>query len=112
MAASLIRHLTSVEGNELEADLGSLVVRQSVWENHTIPEAEKSDNPRDKKRLVLGLLQAEEDFRSPPLIAEWLPLSNVLYPIVQQIILGDVEPQAGLDQAAEQVETLMVDAGY
>ena len=112
MAASLIKYLTSVEGNTLESDLGFTVVRQSVWENHSIPEAAKSDNPLDKKRLELALLQAQEDFRSPPLIAEWLPLSNVLYPIVQQIILGDVEAQAGLDQAAEQVETLMKDAGY
>jgi len=112
MAASLIKYLTSVKGNTLESDLGFTVVRQSVWENHSIPEAAKSDNPLDKKRLELALLQAQEDFRSPPLIAEWLPLSNVLYPIVQQIILGDVEAQAGLDQAAEQVETLMKDAGY
>jgi len=112
MAASLIKYLTSVEGNTLESDLGYTVVRQSVWENHTLPEAEKSDNPLDKKRLELALLQAQEDFRSPPLIAEWLPLSNVLYPIVQEIILGDTEAQAGLDKAAEQVETLMKDAGY
>ena len=112
MAASLIKHLTSAEGNTLESDLGFTVVRQSVWENHTLPEAAKSDVPLDKKRLELALLQAQEDFRSPPLIAEWLPLSNVLYPIVQQIILGDTDAQAGLDQAAEQVEALMKNAGY
>jgi multiple sugar transport system substrate-binding protein len=112
MAASLIKHLTSAEGNELESDLGFTVVRQSVWDNHTIPEAAKSDNPLDKKRLELALLQAQEDFRSPPLIAEWLPLSNILYPIVQQIILGDVDAQAGLDTAVEQVRDMMVNAGY
>jgi multiple sugar transport system substrate-binding protein len=112
MAASLIKHLTSVEGNTLESDLGFTVVRQSVWDSHAIPEAAKSDNPLDKKRLELALLQAQEDFRSPPLIAEWLPLSNILYPIVQQIILGDTEAQAGLDEAAEKVEAMMKDAGY
>ena len=112
MAASFIKHLTSVEGNQLEADLGILVVRQSVWDNYVIPNAEKSDNPLDKKRVELALLQAQEDFRSPPLIAEWLPLSNILYPIVQQIILGDVEPQAGLDEAAEKIEAMMKEAGY
>lgn len=112
MAASLIKHLTSVEGNQLESDLGFTVVRQSVWDNYAIPKAAESDNPVDKKRLELLLLQAQEDFRSPPLIAEWLPLSNILYPIVQQIILGDVEAQAGLDQAAEQVRAMMVEAGY
>ncbi len=111
MAASLIKHLTSVEGNELEAGLGILVSRQSVWDE-IIKEAESSEDPLAKKRLELALLQAKEDFRSPPLIAEWLPLSNVVYPIIQQIILGDVEPQKGLDDAAEQVTALMKGAGY
>ena len=111
MAASLIKHLTSVEGNDLEAALGILVSRQSVWDR-IIAEAETSEDPLAKKRLELALLQAQEDFRSPPLIAEWLPLSNILYPIVQQIILGDVEAQAGLDEAAEKVEAMMKEAGY
>ena len=111
MAASFIKHLTSVEGNELESKLGILVSRQSVWDK-IIAEAETSEDPLAKKRLELALLQAQEDFKTPPLIAEWLPLSNIMYPIVQQIILGDTEAQAGLDQAAEQVREMMVGAGY
>jgi multiple sugar transport system substrate-binding protein len=111
-AASLIKHLTSVKGNEAEAALGFTVTRQSVWDDTMIPEAAKSDDPLAKKRLELALLQAQEDFTTPPLIAEWLPMSNVLYPILQQIILGDVETQAGLDDAAEQVRKLMADSGY
>ena len=54
-AADLIKHLTSVEGNELEANLGILISRQSVWDK-IIAEAESSDNPLDKKRLELALL--------------------------------------------------------
>ena len=111
MAASFIKHLTSVEGNELEAKLGILVSRQSVWDK-IIAEADGADDPLAKKRLELALLQAQEDFKTPPLIAEWLPMSNILYPILQQIILGDAEPQAGLDQAAEQVYEMMKTAGY
>jgi multiple sugar transport system substrate-binding protein len=111
-AASLIKHLTSVEGNEAEAALGFTVVRQSVWDNKMLPEAAKSDNPLDKKRLELALLQAQEDYKTPPLIPEWLPMSNVMFPIIQQIILGDTEPQKGLDDAAEQVRKLMAEAGY
>jgi len=111
MAASLIKHLTSVEGNEMEAGLGILVSRQSVWDK-IIKEAEGSEDPLAKKRLELALLQAQEDFRSPPLIAEWLPLSNIFYPIMQQIILGDTDPQSGLDEAADKVEAMMKDAGY
>ena len=111
MAADLIKHLTSVEGNELEAKLGILVSRQSVWDK-MIKEAETSTDPLAKKRLELALLQAKEDFRTPPLIAEWLPMSNILYPIVQKIILGDVEAKKGLDDAAQQVYDMMKKAGY
>ena len=39
-------------------------------------------------------------------------MSNVLYPILQKIILGDVAAQAGLDDAVTQVKKLMTDAGY
>ena len=110
-AADLIKHLTSVEGNEMEAALGILISRQSVWDK-IIAEADGAEDPLAKKRLELALLQAQEDFKTPPLIAEWLPMSNIMYPILQQIILGDAEPQAGLDQAAEQVYEMMKTAGY
>jgi len=110
-AADLIKWLTSVEGNQTEAKLGILISRQSVWDQ-IIKEAESSKVPLDKKRLELALLQAKEDFKTPPLIAEWLPMSNIFYPIMQKIILGDVAPQAGLDDAATQVKKMMADAGY
>ena len=110
-AASLIKHLTSVKGNELEAELGILISRQSVWDK-IIAEAEGSDDPLAKKRLELALMQAQEDFKTPPLIAEWIPTSNILYPILQQIILGDVDAQAGLDDAVSQVYDMMKEAGY
>ena len=110
-AASLIKHLTSAEGNELEGKLGILVSRQSVWDK-LIKEAETNPDKLAKKRLELALLAAQEDFKTPPLIAEWLPMSSVLYPILQKIILGDVAAKAGLDDAVAQVKKLMTDAGY
>jgi multiple sugar transport system substrate-binding protein len=110
-AASLLKHLTSVEGNELEGKLGILVSRQSVWDK-MIKEAATSADKLAKPRLELALLAAKEDFKTPPLIAEWLPMSNVFYPILQKIILGDVAPQKGLDDAAVAVKKLMTDAGY
>jgi hypothetical protein len=39
-------------------------------------------------------------------------MSNILYPIVQKIILGDVEAKKGLDDAAQQVYDMMKKAGY
>ena len=110
-AASLIKHLVSVEGLRVEAKTGLLVSRQSVFDE-VVAEAAKSAVALDKKRLELVLLAAQEDLRTPPLIAEWLPMSNVLYPILQKIILGDVAPQKGLDDAVVAVKKLMTDAGY
>jgi len=110
-AADLIKFLTSVEGNQVEAKLGNLIARQSVWDQ-LIKDAASATDPLAKKRLELGLLQAKEDFKTPPLIAEWIPFSNIFYPIMQKIILGDVEPKKGLDDAATQTHDLMSKAGY
>lgn len=110
-AASLIKHLTSIEGNRLEAKTGILIARQSVFDE-TIATANASKVPLDKKRLELALLEAREDFKTPPLIAEWLPLSNLLYPTLQKIILGDVDAQKGLDDGATQAREMMSKAGY
>ena len=75
-------------------------------------DAAASTDPLALKRLQLGLLQAKEDFKTPPLIAEWIPFSNIFYPILQKIILGDVEPKAGLDDAATKTHDMMSKAGY
>jgi multiple sugar transport system substrate-binding protein len=68
--------------------------------------------PLDKVRLETARLQVSEDFKTPPLIAEWIPFSDMFYPKLQAIILGDVSPKEGLDQAAADAEKLMADAGY
>lgn len=110
-AAALIRFLTNEDQQYLESELGFLVTRQSVWKR-MIEEAKATGEPLDIKRLELAQLQASEDFKTPPLIAEWLPSSDILFPILQAIILGDKEPKAGLDEAAAKVEKLLEEAGY
>jgi len=91
--------------------MGILVTRNSVWDT-IIEEAGVSDDPLAVKRLELAKLQAAEDFRTPPLVAQWLPSSDILYPVLQAVILGDKEPKAGLDEAAAAVDKLMHEAGY
>ena len=49
---------------------------------------------------------------TPPLIAEWSQFATTFFPILQRIILGDVEPQAGLDEGAEKTRQMMAAAGY
>jgi len=110
-AADFIKFITSIESQTVEANLGFLVTRNSVW-NKVIADAKAQGSPLDLKRLELAQFQAANDFRTPPLVAEWLPASDIVYPIVQAIILGDKEPKAGLDEAAAKVEAMMKDRGY
>lgn len=110
-AAELIKFLTNPDQQYLEAKLGFLVTRQSVWDR-IIQEAKATGVELDTKRLEFAQMQAANDFKTPPLVAEWLPASDILYPVLQAIILGDKEPKAGLDEAASKVDKLMKDAGY
>jgi multiple sugar transport system substrate-binding protein len=110
-AAQLIKFLTSERVAYEEAQLGFLPVRDDVWER-IIADAGASDVALDQIRLETARVQVSEDFRTPPLIAEWIPFSNIFFPQLQAIILGDVEAQAGLDAAAEATRQLMADAGY
>lgn len=110
-AVALVKFLTSEKLMYEEAKLGFLPVRDSVWKR-LIDDAGKSSNPLDKKRLEIAQTAIANDFFAPPLIAEWIPLTNILTPKLQAIILGDAEPKAGLDEAAVEVEKMMTDAGY
>lgn len=110
-AAALIKFLTSEQVQYDEASLGFLPVRTSVWER-LIEDAAGSEDPLAQKRLEIAQTQIEEDFFTPPLIAEWIPFSNIFYPKLQAIILGDVPVQQGLDEAAAETQQLMSEAGY
>jgi multiple sugar transport system substrate-binding protein len=110
-AVALIKFLTNYDQQYNESKLGFLVTRNSVWDKN-IEEAATSSDPLAVKRLKLAKLQAAEDFKTPPLVAQWLPSSDILYPILQAIILGDKEPKAGLDEAAAAADKLMHEAGY
>jgi len=110
-AAQFIKFITDKQNQYREAKLGFLPVRNSVWKM-VLNDAKKSGKPLDVKRLKLAQLQAKEDFRTPPLFAQWIPSSNIIYPILQEIILGDVSPKAGLDKAAAKVGEMLKKAGY
>ena len=105
-AAQLIKFLTSEAVAYEEAQLGFLPVRDDVWAR-VIDDANASDNPLDGERMQIARVQISEDFKTPPLIAEWIPFSNLFYPQLQAIILGDVSPQEGLDRAADGARELL-----
>jgi len=111
-AAQLIKFLTSEFVLYEESRQGTLPVRDDVWAR-VIADAAASDNPLDQQRLEIAQVQISEDFTTPPLIADWLAVSNIVFPAVQEIIITpDIDVQARLDQAAQDVEELLDDAGY
>jgi multiple sugar transport system substrate-binding protein len=110
-AAQLIRFLTSERVAYEEAQLGYLPVRNDVW-GRIIADASASGVPLDAERLEVARTQITEDFKTPPLIAEWIPFSNLFVPHLQAIVLGDVSAQEGLDAAAAEARQLLADAGY
>ncbi len=110
-AAQLIKFLTSERVAYEEAKLGFLPVRDDVWDR-VIADAQASDVALDAVRMETARTQVTEDFKTPPLIAEWIPFSNIFYPQLQAIILGDKTAQQGLDDAAAETSTLMEEAGY
>lgn len=110
-AAALIKFLTNEENMYNESKLGALPVRQSVWDK-VLSDAKSSGDARKQNFYNVLSTALNEDFVTPPLIKEWIPLSNILYPYLQRIILGDIEPQKGLDKAADEVQKMMKDAGY
>ncbi len=109
--AQLIKFFTSERVAYEEAQLGYLPVRDEIWAR-VIADAEMSGVPLDLQRISTAQLQITEDYKTPPLIAEWIPFSNLLYPKLQAIMLGDISAQEGLDQGAAETRELMADAGY
>ncbi len=107
----LIKFLASERVAYEEAALGFLPTRGDVWDR-VIADASGAENPLDRERLELARIQVGEDFKTPPLIAEWIPFSNIFYPHLQAVILGDVSAQDGLDAAAAETREMMADAGY
>ncbi len=88
-----------------------LPVRDDVWAR-IIADASKSKVPLDKKRLEVAQGQVSNDFFTPPLFADWISFTNLWFPQLQSIILGDVEVQKGLDKAVADTKAMMTDAGY
>jgi ABC-type glycerol-3-phosphate transport system substrate-binding protein len=72
-----------------------------------IKDADSSKEPLEKKRLELAKLQLSEDFITPPLIPQWIPASNLLFPRIQSIMTGDIDAKKALNEAADEIDKLL-----
>ena len=53
-----------------------------------------------------------EDFRTPPLFADWISFTNEWYPTLQSIILGDMTVEDGLAKGVADTVELLDSLGY
>jgi multiple sugar transport system substrate-binding protein len=106
-AASLVLWLTNDDSQKIEAANGSLPTRTAVWEWDI---AQAANDPYKKQVLSTFQESAKYAFPVPP-IAEWIEISNVVYPELQAAILGDKTAKAALDTAADKATKILQDAG-
>jgi multiple sugar transport system substrate-binding protein len=110
-AASFVTFLTSPERQIVEARNGMLPTRTAVWDT-ALEEFNAAGNTYMAEVFSTFRTSMAEDAFTPPLIPEWIEVSNVLWPELQAAMVGDKTPQEALDEAAEAAAEIMADAGY
>jgi multiple sugar transport system substrate-binding protein len=110
-AASFVTFLTSFDRQMIEARMGILPTRTAVWDA-ALAEFEAAGNTYMVDVFSTFRTSMAEDAFTPPLVPEWIEVSNVLWPELQAAMVGDKTAQEALDAAAEAADEIMQDAGY
>lgn len=110
-AGSFVSFLTSHDNQMVEARKGLLPTRGSVWDA-AIAEFNADGNDFMVNVFETYAQSMAEDAFTPPLIAEWIEVSNEIWPRLQAAILGEMGVQEALDEAADAAREIMEDTGY
>ncbi len=110
-AASFITFLTDHDQQMVEARRGLLPTRSQVWTD-AVAEFKSDGNTFLVTVFETYSASMAEDAFTPPLIPEWIEVSNVLWPRLQAAIVGDMTVKEALDKAAEEAREVLEDAGY
>jgi len=94
-----------------EARTGKLPTMPRVWDD-IAQEMNDTGNVFMAEVFSTFKTSMAEDAVTPPLIPEWIPFSNIIYPELQKAILGDKSIKEALDYAAKETAYMMEDAGY
>ena len=108
-AVSFVVFMTNDESEMMEAQAGNLPTRTKTFED--VVKYFKENNKTALAEMFPIWQQSLSEARTPPLIPQWIEVSNVIWPAVQAAIVGQKEPKAALDEAAAQATTIMQDAG-
>ncbi|WP_417581019.1 ABC transporter substrate-binding protein [Pelagibacterium sp.] len=108
-AVSFAVFMTNDESELLEAQAGNLPTRSATFDQ-AVAWFNENDMPHmaEMFQVFQGSL---DEARTPPLIAQWIEVSNVLWPELQAAIVGEKDAQQALDDAAQEATYIMEDAG-
>ena len=95
----------------VEARRGLLPTRSQVWSD-AVSEFKANGNEFLVTVFETYSASMAEDAFTPPLIPEWIEVSNVLWPRLQAAIVGDMSVKEALDKAADEAREVLEDAGY
>ncbi|WP_163390730.1 ABC transporter substrate-binding protein [Enterovibrio norvegicus] len=109
-AASFITFLTGYDAQMLEADTGLLPTRTKVWSD--IVEKKKAAGDMFMVHVFETYKESmANDAFTPPLIEEWVEVSNALWPQLQAAVVGEKSVKEALDDAAEDTREVLEDSG-
>ncbi|MCF3638806.1 sugar ABC transporter substrate-binding protein [Rhizobium sp. TRM95111] len=106
-AASLVWWLTSQDSQLLESAAGPLPTRSAVWDINI----KAAEGDAYKTEVLQAFQEAAKHAFPVPQTAEWIEISNAVYPELQAAILGDKTSKEALDAAAEKATGIIEDAG-
>jgi len=111
-AWELIHFLTSPEIMYYEAKkTGAVPTRKSVW-TKIKEDALKSGNTREIKRLKVLEKTLDAFTHNCIEIPEWPEITDMMWPILQQSLLGEKTPKQALDEIADNMYAILEKAGY
>src|SRR5262249_7668874 len=106
-AASLVWFLTNEDSQKIEAAAGPLPTRTAGWPWGS----EEAANDPYKKEVLTAFQEAAQNALPVPQTAEWIEISNAVYPELQAAILGDKTSKQALDDAAAKATGILEEAG-
>ncbi len=108
-AVSFITFLTDYESEMMEARAGNLPTRTKAFAD--VVEEFKKNNNTYMADMFSTWEQSLAEARTPPLVPQWIEVSNVIWPELQAAIVGQKTPKEALDTAAGKAKQIMEDAG-
>jgi multiple sugar transport system substrate-binding protein len=108
-ATSLAVFLTNDDSEMMEAQAGNMPTRTDVFPK--VVQWFKDNNKPALAEMYPIWQKSLDEARTPPLIAQWIEVSNVLWPQIQAAMVGQISPKDALDKAAADATQIMQDAG-